>query len=284
MATITSAAKARALRPIADQTLRHDGLVLGQVVVQIAADGRRPVDVAPPRATSLGRAVDRAGHRRPGLLRHPALDLAHDRLDDGARRGAGGLRHDPVESDQGADQVDVGLDRGQQLRFEEHRRQLEPIDRVPLHDLDDAGREVGPDVTEPAGDLGRRGAQSGRPGARPDPGCSGRDVVERGQGLVHVGLRLVQRGLERLCGRLPQGQSPAAAPSILGRVGGLMGLVGLVSHRRPSLPSRGWCRRSPERVPPSRDRTTRLLGGPPGSLTARGDDPDARRSAAARER
>ena len=55
-----------------------------------------------------------------------------------------------------ADQVDVGLDRVQQLGLEQHRGQVEPLDRVPLHHLDHAGREVGADVTEPAGHPGRR--------------------------------------------------------------------------------------------------------------------------------
>ena len=59
----------------------------------------------------------------------------------------------------------------QQLGLEQHRGQVEPLDRVPLHHLDHAGREVGPDVAQPAA---TRGAEAAEPsGALPRAGPVG---------------------------------------------------------------------------------------------------------------
>ena len=59
-----------------------------------------------------------------------------------------------------------GWTESQQLGLEQHRGQVEPLDGVPLHHLDDAGREVGPDVAQPAGHPRRRRRRARRRGRR----------------------------------------------------------------------------------------------------------------------
>src|SRR3954468_11850098 len=63
--------------------------------------------------------------------------------------------------------MDVGLDRGQQLRLEEEPLQLQPLERVALDHLHHRSREEPADVPQPAGDAGRR-----RPEATLAPGVA----------------------------------------------------------------------------------------------------------------
>ena len=126
------------------------------------------------------------------------------------RRGR--LRHHLVEADQGADQVDVGLHRVQQLGLEQHRGQVEPLDRVPLHHLHHAGREVGADVAQPAGHPRRRRAE---PAALPRAGSPSVSPARRAQPAP--GPSPARRGSatpERLLGRLAEQQPPAASSLI----------------------------------------------------------------------
>ena len=152
--------------PVADQSLGHDGAVLGQVVLEVPGDGAVPVDVAQLGSVRAGGAVQGSGDGGPGAVGDALLDVLDDGADDGPRGRPGRLRDGRAEADQGRDEMDVGLQGLHQLRFEEERPDPEPVDRVALHDLDDGGRKVCADVAEPRRDPRRRPAQTGAPGLR----------------------------------------------------------------------------------------------------------------------
>ena len=161
-----------------------------------------------------GAAVEGAGEGGPGAGREPLLQVLDDLAYDGPRRLLRRLRHRLVEREQGADEVDVRLHRLQHLRLQQQRGQSEPVDGVALHDLDDGGREVRPDVAEPARDGRRRRPEPRRtvlaPPARLSP-----FAVERGQRAVH---RRVPPG-ERAPGavrRVPAEHEPPAPQPLLG--------------------------------------------------------------------
>jgi hypothetical protein len=128
------------------------------------------------------RAVKRADDGGARLLLKSALErfdnLAHDQPCGVARLGG----DDAVEREQRADEVDVRLDGLEQLGLEQETVEVEPVDRVLLHDAHDRGREVLADVAEPAGDAR---------GRRVEP-CAARATallaVDRVQGLVNLRL------------------------------------------------------------------------------------------------
>ena len=93
---------------------------LGLVVAQVGPDGAVPVDVGEPR----GRRVRAARSSAPvtagaGALLEPALELVDDLAHDRARGLARPRRDHAVERQQRADQVDVRLDRVEQLGLEQ---------------------------------------------------------------------------------------------------------------------------------------------------------------------
>jgi hypothetical protein len=108
-----------------------------------------------PRPTGPAGPVECAAHRRPGALGEAGLQLGDDPADHLAGGLLGLLGHHLVEREQRADQVDVGLDRVEQLGFHQHPGDPQPLDRVALHHLDDGAREVLPDVAQPARDAWR---------------------------------------------------------------------------------------------------------------------------------
>ena len=146
----------------------------------------------------------------------PLLDLGDHLGDHGASGLSGRLRHHRVQPDQGRHQVHVGLHGAEQLRLEQQCGQVQPLDRIPLHHLHHAGREVGADVAQPTGHLGRGGAE---------PGCSltgararwptGLLLVQRGQGGIHLGLLVAELDAESVGGGLAEQQPPADQPLIL---------------------------------------------------------------------
>ena len=60
------------------------------------------------------------------------LDLVDDLGDDLAGRGPGGVGQQPVELDEQRDEVQVGLDAREHLRFEQQLAEVEPLDRIAL--------------------------------------------------------------------------------------------------------------------------------------------------------
>ncbi len=151
-----------------DQPLGDDCAVLGQVVLEVRHDRPPPVDVAELGPSAARRPVEGAGDGLHGAGAQALLQLVGDGADDGPGRLAGVLGDGSAQADEGADQVHVGRDRLHHLGFEQQLAQPEPVHRVGLHDLDDAGREVAPDVAQPPGDPrapsrpGRRGGRSRR--------------------------------------------------------------------------------------------------------------------------
>ena len=221
------------------------------------------------RAARLTAPADRGA----GPLPDPLLDLGHHLGDHRPGRLPGGLRHHRVQPDQGGDQVDVGLHGAQQLGLEQQGGQVEPLDGVPLHHLDDAGREVGPDVAQPAGDLGCRRPQPGgpvvRPRSRPAPRLL---LVERGQRRVHRRLVLAQLDPEPGGRRFAEQQPPAGQPLVAGRPRPVV-----VAHGGPRGSGRSTSARAGAASARSYD------GGSGGARsTAAGRRPAVRRSAAAR--
>ena len=162
------------------------------------------------RAARFSAPVDRG----PGPLGDPPLQVVDDLARPPAGRSAWSwLGHHPVQREQRADQVHVGLDRLQHLRLQQQPGQVEPLDRVGLHHLDDGGREVLPDVAEPAGHVGAP-TRRARPARAAGPRPAGRRVVERGQRGVDPGVVAGQRA--RRCRRLvaAEHQPPAAQPLV----------------------------------------------------------------------
>jgi len=164
----------------ADQTFGDDGVVLGLVVPEVGVHGAEPVDVAGAGpATPVGPG-ERTVHGRTRPVGEPLLQLGEDPGDDVAGGRSRLVGQEVVELDQHGDQVVVGFDRLEQLGFEQELPEVEPLDRVPLHDLDDRLGEVRPDVAEPAGHAGRRPAKTSRtPTPPPAPTLLGLLVVDR---------------------------------------------------------------------------------------------------------
>jgi hypothetical protein len=86
--------------------------------------------------------------------------------------------------------VHVRLDRRQQFGFEQELGQAEPFHGVTLHDLHDRSGEVGPDIPEPAVQLGRTGAETRATLAVAIPAAA----VKRGQGVVAARIVLTKAG------------------------------------------------------------------------------------------
>ena len=133
-------------------------LTVGVVVLQVAADGARPVEVrqAAERAVlaAVERAADRLGESRlqalPQLLDHPAHQVAG--------RGLRLFRDQVLQLQHRAGQVDGRLDLGQDLRLEQQLLHAAPFDGVLLQqDHDVLGEEVA-DLVEPARDPRHRAA------------------------------------------------------------------------------------------------------------------------------
>jgi hypothetical protein len=122
---------------VADEPLRDDGLVRRLVAGQVRRDRAVPVDVPRLGPAAAGGAVQRPGHRGPGPVRDPALDLGDHSRHHGPGGGLGRLGHEVVEAEQRPHQVHVRLDRLQHLLFQQEPPQAEPVDRVTLHDLHD---------------------------------------------------------------------------------------------------------------------------------------------------
>ena len=197
---------------VADQPLRHDRAVRRREVLEVGADGAVPVDVRCRGRLIRAGPVERAGDRGPGPLGEPRLQLGDDPADHLPGGLLGLLRHHPVQRQQRADQVHVGLDRLQHLRLQQQPGQVEPLDRVGLHHLHHRAREVLPDVAEPAGHPRRGRAQPGRPlragsparrrrTARPGPRPS---PVRAGQRRTGLGSASP-----------PEHQPPAAQPLVV---------------------------------------------------------------------
>ena len=125
------------------------------------------------------RPVQRPGHRGPGPVGDPALDLGDHLRHDGPRGRLRGLRHDPAERQQRADQVHVRLDALEHLLLKQQLPQVQPVDGVPLHDLHHRGREVPADVAEPPGDARRGRAEPAGTGRRPPAAPAARPAVRR---------------------------------------------------------------------------------------------------------
>ena len=215
---------------VADQPFRDDGVVFRQPMLQIGGNGSGPVDVGVPAGPADARGpVQCAVHRGPGAVGDPLLDLPDHRRDHRTRGGAGLLGQQLAHPDQRGHQIDVRFHRVQQFRLQQQLVQLQPLDRVPLHDLDDGGREVGADVAQPA-DHPRRGrAEAGRPFPVGLPRSAA--VVDRGQRAVDalvVGGQPAGRAQRVIVGSADQ-QPPAPQP---------LGLVGPAAGCRSSSSAR----------------------------------------------
>jgi hypothetical protein len=142
----------------------------------------RSQSISRRRGRPMRAAVQRAGDGRQRVCGDALFDLADDLFHDHARGRLRGLGHYAVEAQQRTDQVHVGFHRFEQFRLQQQLRQVQPIDRIALHDLDDGGRKVIADVAEPARHLGRRATET----ARAFAGCRGVvGVVQRRQRRIH---------------------------------------------------------------------------------------------------
>ena len=132
----------------------------------------------------------RAVHGLLGRRGQALLDLRDHLSDDLAGRGPGGVGQQLVELDEQGDEVQVGLDGAQHLRFQQQLAQVEPVDRVALQHLHHRRREVAADVAEPAGHRRRRGPEPAGPAAAAALARPG--VVDRGQGGVDARVVAVE--------------------------------------------------------------------------------------------
>ena len=130
---------------------------------RFARDRVRPVDVAGAGTPGPRRPGEGAAHGLRRLIGEPRLQIGEHPLDHAPRRRPGLVGEQPVEFDEQRHEMDVGLDRPQQLGFEEQLPQVEPLDGVTLEDLHDRRREVAADVAEPADDARLRPAEPAGP-------------------------------------------------------------------------------------------------------------------------
>ena len=131
-------------------------------VLEVGPDRSVPVDVRVPRSSGPASPVERAGHGRPGALGRRASSSATTRPTTSravlfVSSGITSLSASNVLT-----RCTSGSTAPQQLRLRQHPRDAEPLDRVPLHHLDDGAREVLPDVTQPPRHPRRRRTQPGR--------------------------------------------------------------------------------------------------------------------------
>ena len=135
----TSRCDAAGAPRVADQPLRDDRAVAPAGSACRLARIVRSQSMSRCRGRSIRRGpVERAGHRGPGRARPSARSSSSTTLRDHlAARSPWSSPASPVEREQRADQVDVGLDRVQHLRLQQQPGQVEPLDRVALHDLHD---------------------------------------------------------------------------------------------------------------------------------------------------
>ena len=92
--------------------------------------------------------------------------------------------------------MNVWLDGVEQFRLQQHRGEMQSLDGVSLHHLDDAGREVGPDVAEPPRDPWRGRAQAAR-SPRAHAILLAR-VIEGGECGIHLLLLPAEGGIQFL--------------------------------------------------------------------------------------
>ncbi len=119
--------------------------------------------------------------------------------DDLAGGGPGLVGQEAVELDERADEVHVGLELGEQLRFEQQVGEIEPLDRIALQHLHHRHREVATDVAEPAGHRRGRSAEgAGAARTRPATGAFG-------------GVVAGCRGRRRCAGRRVRAAPPPAS-------------------------------------------------------------------------
>jgi hypothetical protein len=188
-------------------------------VAQVGQDRAAPVDVRAPRPVDPGGPVDRPGQRGTGALGEAPLEVGDYGRDDGSGRPPAAFGHNPVEAEQGADQVHVGLDRVQQLRLQQQPGQVEPLDGVGLHDLDHCGRKVPADVAQPPRHpRGGRVETAAAPAAFAAPGRANVPVgvVERGQRGVRRRVPAAEAVAGALAVRRPaERHAPAAGPLLV---------------------------------------------------------------------
>jgi hypothetical protein len=72
--------------------------------------------------------------------------------------GFGG--QDVFEGEECGDEMNVGLDGLEEFGFEKHLLEVEALEGVFLHELDDGGGEILAEIAEPAGDVGTGGAEA----------------------------------------------------------------------------------------------------------------------------
>ena len=233
--------------PVADQPLRDDGAVLGLVVLAgsrrwsgssrcRAAAGRRV------RAARLSAPVTAARVR----LRDPPLDLRDHPARPPARAvalvvsGMTRFRLSRVPT-----RCTSGSTAAEHLRLEQQLAQVQPVDRVALHDLHDRGREVGPDVAEPARDASARTRRARPTAVRPPAGRSGVAVVERGQRRVD---RLVAAGQARARRGPPAEPQPSSSRQRRQPLGAASGAVAPARVRVCARSAAGRCQDQGDRA------------------------------------
>ena len=155
-------------------------------------------------------------HCRSSARLKPLADLLDHLSDQLASSGARGVGQQSVEFDQQGDEVQVGFDGTEHLRFEQQLAQLQPLDRVALHHLHHGGREVATDVAQPTRHCG-----SGLAEATAAPSTT-----------LATGLRVVHRGQRSVDARIvtvePQGSDPGSASVVVG--------IGVAAEHHPPAP------------------------------------------------
>jgi len=127
-----------------------------------------------------------------------------------------------MSSDERRDEVDVGLDGFQHLGLEEHSLEVEPLERVLLHNANDRRREVRSDVAQPSRNGRCRASETAtpvRPG-RAGHATTTRSAVERLERAIHPCVRPAER---RACGLLGIVAEHETPPACAFGVGGISG-------------------------------------------------------------
>ena len=135
---------------MADQTLGDHRAMFGEPVLQVRSDGVIPVDVARPWATGSCRSGESPAHCLTRLVDQTRFDVGKHLRDHLACGCASLVRQHRIQLDEQRHHMNVGLDRLQQLGFEEQLLQVESLDRVALYDLHHWGREIRANIAEPS--------------------------------------------------------------------------------------------------------------------------------------
>ena len=106
-------------------------------------------------------AIERAHHGLPDLLFEQSLDLLDDCADDHAGGFLGALRDSPLQRHERANELHVRLNVFERLGLKQQLGKPFALDGIALNDGDHILFEVATDISEPLGQVRRRGTKAG---------------------------------------------------------------------------------------------------------------------------